>query len=427
MRLPGTRYQEHGWEQVRKLLGQCSLHAFRQGDLGVALAGPSSELLDWYIETLSAELHAAARLARGEQPCNSYGDSAAQLSISLLFELQVQPSYWDAFVAAVRTEHAKQPAFWSSAAGEGMLRKKVNDMFATLRDKVDADNYQAATGKPCSPNRIYTYRMLDTAYHGLAQIFANWEHNVEQVGEILGREVQGTPIEVRQMRSIADCKPEWIINWSASLERFEGAPGPLHTKSKRFASLKNSPDKIGAMLREIGEYEALSANHDVADWQQDKDEAALWLEDFWRVASEAVERESPDRILTPPEEDDEAEEEADDLPRGAPVDDATRAVAEARAASLSLPLRYMEMAAAAQDCSSWTARVLRNVSLPIRLAVYHKLLGPVDDSYPDAWLDPETGELPTVQQLAALDGISAPTLRKRRDEAIALLHAAQRT
>ncbi len=27
MRLPGTRYQEHGWEQVRKLLGQCSLQA----------------------------------------------------------------------------------------------------------------------------------------------------------------------------------------------------------------------------------------------------------------------------------------------------------------------------------------------------------------------------------------------------------------
>jgi len=25
MRLPGTRYQEHGWEQVRKLLGACSL------------------------------------------------------------------------------------------------------------------------------------------------------------------------------------------------------------------------------------------------------------------------------------------------------------------------------------------------------------------------------------------------------------------
>jgi hypothetical protein len=427
MRLPGTRYQEHGWEQVRKLLGQCSLHAFRQGDLGAALAGAPSELLDWYTETLSAELHAAARLSRGEQACNSYGDSAAQLSISLLFELQVQSSYWDVFIAAVQAEYAKQGAFWRSAAGEGMLRKKVNDMFATLRDKVDADNYQAATGRPCSPNRIYTYRMLDTAYHDLAQLFANWEHNAAQVGEILGREVQGIPFEVRQMRSIAGCKAEWIINWSASLERFRGSPGPLHTKSKRFASLKNSPDKIGAMLREIGEYEALSANHDVADWQQDKDEAALWLEDFWRVASETVERESPDRILPPPEPEDELEEEAGEPPPSEPMDDAARVLAESRAASLSLPLRYMEMAAAAQDGSSWTARILQGVSLPIRLAVYQKLLGPADESYPDAWLDPETGELPTVQQLAALDGISLPTLRKRRNEAIELLHAAQRT
>ena len=29
MRLPGTRYQEPGWEEVRKLLGQCSLAALR--------------------------------------------------------------------------------------------------------------------------------------------------------------------------------------------------------------------------------------------------------------------------------------------------------------------------------------------------------------------------------------------------------------
>ncbi|WP_229446465.1 hypothetical protein [Massilia oculi] len=57
-------------------------------------------------------------------------------------------------------------------------------------------------------------------------------------------------------------------------------------------------------------------------------------------------------------------------------------------------------------------------SLPVRLAVYLKLLGPFDDSYPSEWLDPQTGELPTMQQLAGLDGISLPTLRKRRDAAI---------
>jgi hypothetical protein len=63
--------------------------------------------------------------------------------------------------------------------------------------------------------------------------------------------------------------------------------------------------------------------------------------------------------------------------------------------------------------------------MPVRLAVYLKLLGPLDDSYPDEWLDPATGELPTMQQLAALDRISLPTLRKRRDAAIGRLTAAR--
>ena len=69
-------------------------------------------------------------------------------------------------------------------------------------------------------------------------------------------------------------------------------------------------------------------------------------------------------------------------------------------------------------------RILSEESLPIRLAVYQKLLGAADDTYPDAWCDPVTAELPTLAQLAALDGISMPTLRKRRDQAIDKLRAA---
>jgi hypothetical protein len=84
----------------------------------------------------------------------------------------------------------------------------------------------------------------------------------------------------------------------------------------------------------------------------------------------------------------------------------------------------MELARSAQEAGSWIVRMLRDDTLPIRLAVYHKLLGASDDTYPDAWLDPATGELPTLQQLAALDQISMPTLRKRRNEAIAKLYAA---
>jgi hypothetical protein len=431
MRLPGTRYQEHGWEQVRKLLGLCSLQAFRRIEMHQVLdPGQHAPLLDSYTDAVAAALRANARSARAEAEGNSYGESVYELSLGLLFELQAQPAFWQAFAAAVASEHARSGAFWLDAAAEGVMRKKVNDMFATLRDKVDADNYIVATGRDCSPNKIYTYRMLDTAYREISAMFAAWEQHAAQVGAILGRPLAGSPIEVRQMKSIAGCRAEWIIRWSETQELFGGSPGPLHTRSKRFASLKNNPDKIAAMLTEIGDYEELSSNMDRADdWQGDAGEAVLWLEDYWRVIGESDVAESgeDDRILAAPAPDEfeAGEEEADPVAeQGDGADDAQLAAERQRADTLSLPLRYMEMARAAQESGSWTLRMLREESLPIRLAVYHKLLGASDDTYPEAWLDPATGELPTLQQLAALDEISMPTLRKRRNEAIAKLYAA---
>ncbi|WP_306394431.1 hypothetical protein [Telluria beijingensis] len=92
------------------------------------------------------------------------------------------------------------------------------------------------------------------------------------------------------------------------------------------------------------------------------------------------------------------------------------------AQQVSLPPNYLILAALGEDRASWAARRMAQDSLPVRLAVYLKLLGPFDDSYPSEWLDPDSGELPTMQQLAGLDGISLPTLRKRREAAIARLN-----
>lgn len=437
MRLPGTRYQEHGWEQVRKLLGSCSVQAFRQLDGGLLEAGlrQPAALLEPYVEALAALLHGAGRRARSEAPGNSYGDSVGELALSLLFELQVQPTFWDGLCAAVATEQLRCGAFWHEAAGEAMLRKKFNDMYAGLRDKVDADHYTVATGRPCSPNRIYTYRMLDTAYREIERLFAGWRQYGEQVGAILDRPLDGIPIEVRQLAAIGDCKADWIIRWSATRERFDGSPGPLHTRSKRFASLKNSPEKIADMLAEIGDYEELSSNRDSATgWQGDADASALWLEDYWRVLDEAEARaaehdlQEPDRILAPPDEDeDEDEPEHEPEPDiNAPVPPVQLAQEQQLATTLSLPPRYLELARAAQDGAGWNMAALREATLPVRLAVCQKLLGVCDDSYPEDWLDPATGALPTLQQLAALDRISMPTLRKRRNEVIERLYAAAR-
>lgn len=454
MRLPGTRYQEHGWEQVRKLLGHCSLQAFRRMEMHHMLEpGRHAELLDCYTDAVAAALRAGARSARAETEGNSYGESVHELSLGLLYELRAHPSFWQAFAATVAIEHARSGAFWLDTGADGVMRKKVNDMYAGLRDKVDADNYIVTTGRDCSPNKIYTYRMLDTAYREIAGLFVAWRQHAAQVGAILGRPLEGSPIEVRQMKAIGGCRAEWIIRWSETLERFGGSPGPLHTKSKRFASLKNSPEKIAAMLAEIGDYEELSSNMDRADaWQGDAGEASLWLEDYWRVtgesechaaqggahdddrilaapAPEALEleaREAPEEAGESADDDSDNEIDSDDDGGQPPAvaDMADLAVERDAAGALSLPLRYMELARAAQQAGSWISRILRDESLPIRLAVYHKLLGAADDTYPDAWLDPATGELPTLQQLAALDRISMPTLRKRRNEAIDKLHAA---
>jgi hypothetical protein len=424
MRLPGTRYQEHGWEQVRKLLGQCSLHALARTDLAL-LADPEAlaGMLGEYVDGVAGALRASGRSARAGADGNSYGDSVCELALALVYELQARPADWNAFCAAVAAEYRRLGAFWLAAGGEAILRKKVNDMYAVLRDKVDADNYIAACGRACSPNKIYTYRMLDTAYGEIARIFGAWRENAAQIGAILGRPLDAVPIEVRQMKSVGACKAEWILRWSETLERFGGAPGPLHTRSKRFASLKNSPEKIQAMLAEIGDYEELSANRD-HDWLLDAGEAADWLDDYQRVLNESAEAASdgPDQLQDAADDDSGPAEP----PPDAASEDAEDPAAIEIAAGLSLPPRFMQLARAAQDNGSWTVRTLAADSLPVRLAVYLKMMGAADDSYPGEWLDPATGELPTMQQLAALDQVSLPTLRKRRDAAIAALLAAAR-
>ncbi|KFI05852.1 hypothetical protein [Massilia sp. BSC265] len=421
MRLPGTRYQEHGWEQVRKLLGQCSLQVLARLDPVRLLEAEGDGMLAEYVDAVAQALH---KSGRGDQPGNSYGDTILELALSLVYELQARPSDWGTLRAAVAGEHARMGAFWTAPGGDALLRKKFNDLYAVLRDKVDSDNYQAACGRPCSPNRMYAYRMLDTAYGEVARLLASWREHREQVGAILGRTVEAEPIEVRRLRSVADCRPEWILRWSESLERFTGAAGPLHTRSKRFAGLKDQPDKIGAMLREIGEYEALSSNRD-RDWLQDASDATAWLDDYWRVLgeSEGASTPGPDLILEARQDErdlvaQEAEDETPSPPDALPV------LSDSLAGQVSLSPRYLQVAAAAQERGSWALRMMEGDSLPVRLAVYLKLLGPFDDSYPPEWLDPATGELPTMQQLALLDGVSLPTLRKRRDAAIARLAAA---
>lgn len=397
MRLPGTRYQEHGWEQVRKLLGQCSLQALGPVQLRrLCEPGGAQEVLPEYVDSLAVALRETGK--RYAVPGNSYGESVTELALALACELLARPADWSALAAAVISERARLGDFWERPEGVPILRKKFNDLYAVLRDKVDSDNYQVACGRPCSPNRMYAYRMLDTARAEIAQLFEQWAQHREQLGAILGRPVDAAPSEGRQ----PCCRPEWILRWSETLERFGGREGPLHTRSKRFGSLKDNPEMIGAMLAEIAEYESLSATRD-CDWAREEGDAGAWLEDLDRVLG--FELPAPEALPAAPASADEMQ----------------------RAASVSLPPRYLELARAAEDRTSRIARLLGECTLPVRLAVYLKLLGAYDDCYPPDWLDPATGELPTMQKLAVLDQMSLPTLRKRRDLAIERLQRASMT
>ena len=57
MRLPGTRYQEHGWEQVRKLLGQCSLAALARDKHALLLEPDQESSLAAYVDGVSRVLY----------------------------------------------------------------------------------------------------------------------------------------------------------------------------------------------------------------------------------------------------------------------------------------------------------------------------------------------------------------------------------
>jgi hypothetical protein len=176
------------------------------------------------------------------------------------------------------------------------------------------------------------------------------------------------------------------------------------------------------MLREIAEYEQLSANRD-DDWRLDAGEASVWLDDYWRVLADSKEGATPgpDQILEALEDEFASGEPFGDDGGGVDRDDEPIPADT----QLSLPPRFAEVALTAAGAGAWAERALARDSMPVRLAVYLKLLGPTDDCYPAEWLDPATGELPTMQQLALLERVSLPTLRKRRDAAIERLAAAR--
>ncbi len=195
------------------------------------------DALGVYVELLAESLHAASRSARAQAAGNSYGDSVVELALLLVYELAARPGDFDAFRTALPPAACTRRG---AAAQEGQRHVRPparqgrrRQLPGRLRTSLQPEPHL------CLPHARYRVWRDQRACSPAGANTA--PRSAPSSGVPLD---SALPIEVRQLASIAGCRPEWILRWSETLERFTGSPGPLHTRSKRFDSLKGNADKI---------------------------------------------------------------------------------------------------------------------------------------------------------------------------------------
>jgi hypothetical protein len=100
MRLPGTRYQEPGWEQVRKLLGQCSLAMRSRCDPARLLARRAMRC--WPCTSTCWPSAARGQPQRARPGARQQlRRQRARTGAGLVYELQARPADWEAFARRV--------------------------------------------------------------------------------------------------------------------------------------------------------------------------------------------------------------------------------------------------------------------------------------------------------------------------------------
>jgi hypothetical protein len=463
MILPGACYQEPGWERVKDLLVRACVHVVALPDATIVDPAIEPEVAcTEFIERGCHALHLCAAGGRGNHPGNVLGDTVLSLAYALLVECQV--------FAPIFVAHRNKliQAAQCRATGQRSVQPStvLGNLFADLRDAVDARGIQAATGQPWSPNRLWIYRKVDESWRELARMFANTSSSTtrEQVAWILNRTLtEGcTPIEARRLRTPRDCHPQWLIRWS------ELTNGWLHN-TKRADGWKARPEKLLEVLH------ALADGADMANAGNKGATAAAiqdggWLDDYAKVMDASIAAEpdgtdddelalpEPGRPLTyggvtvdpfdEPEDDllpsDDVDDpdglcnetEGDSSQQDPDIDDALRRAfsRSIKAASegedslalelrLGLPPGYVKQAMAADDPSSVALLFGPSISLWVRMELFKQFLGPSDDSFAPVWCLPETCSLPTQRQLSGLEGVSPPTFRNRVGQARDLLLA----
>ena len=452
MKLPGAKYQDAGWEHVKKMLGDASLVVWRMAEFeAIADATRNEELFRLYVDCLLSELMARIHRGEGARAGNYHGEGVADLAVDLvLFVNHSRPQALDRRLEIIRKRAQKDGAYWLKKPGD--LRKILQDMYAEERYFADVDPFVAATGTRITANGIARYAAIDGLYTQVSRIFGQWETQKDKVEAILDRVIPDgvAPLEIRRIGRYNDCKGQWILNWDREQGRWKPSrsPGPIH-QGKSFQGLRFKPARIDEILAELQDFEEIATPITGGD---DADERFGSL--LQRIGRNVDEGDTTPEVAPAqdaeaqgPDEGDEAADPAgaDDPMTGweAGLDDGlipedgsdTGADASAEKDHLAAPESGQpdsvsaspgkedheeddeeDAEEAADPRMEATMLCLKRHEEPLQIAIWQEFLP--DTGLPDKYLDPKTGLPPTQAELARRLGVSPPTWRKRVSRAV---------
>jgi len=397
MQLPGTQYHDHAWPSVRRMLAESMLCAGLRVNAGLLLDKDRlPEARDELRTALADSLFAREATLRRVGKRNAQGDSAFDLATQLVAELE---AYHELFLTSFHN------TLWRELPepdGPDWLRLGKR-YFSDLRGAVDAENYKSATGRTLSVNRLYGFRKVEESAHEVEKLFQQWQTHLPRISAILGRSVDiaAKPIEIAQVKSHHDIKAEWIWNWSATLARFTGTPGPFHGKSKKTNSLKVADiGEIQAELQSTAQVQFVSI--ETMDYKTDGAREQFY-EALEEIGNQVVET-GQDQIQAPPDDSREVVDWDVDVDVDDEVD--TPQDEDQDAAQAPLPDDAVCESPREKEVvdprAELLAELLDECDEPLRLAIYLKFLGPRAHAYPPEWLDEKTGKLPSLAKLSRM-------------------------
>lgn len=248
MILPGMNYQDAAWGKIKKALGKAAMGAMQEvGPHRLAndpLFMSQHQMAIW----VAIEDHLQREIVRTfleRDIFNCWRKNGYELALELVEALNGLseegqsncPKYFIRLIDQLQN---------CKAGAEDDLRKIANNVFSELRDAVDIQGFEAATGEPMSTYKLLCLRWVEGWASEVTRIIQCWSTQPEYASLILGYAVSAEPIEARQLRNGQRCKAKWLLAWSEHYGQFhEGKIGPIHKLTgKKFARTEENIDNL---------------------------------------------------------------------------------------------------------------------------------------------------------------------------------------